>query len=67
MLKKYFLEKEIWYLLYNMIRGATKFHRNNKKIGNVHPENILINDAGQIKLISTCSLPNEKNNFELAC
>lgn len=56
----------MWYLLYNMIRAGNKFERSRAKIGDVHPNNILINDDGQVKVISTCSLPNELNNFQKA-
>ena len=49
-----------------MVRAANKFERIKSKIGDVHPANILINDDGQVKMISTCSLPNEQNNFEKA-
>lgn len=63
-LKKDFLETEIWYLLYNMIRAGNKFELSKKKIGNVHPDNILINENGQIKIISTCSFPGELDNYE---
>jgi hypothetical protein len=56
-LKKDFLETEIWYLLYNIVRAGQKFEHLRRKIGNVHPSNILINESGQIKIISTCSLP----------
>jgi hypothetical protein len=30
----------------------------------MHPNSILINDDGQIKIISTCSIPGELDNFE---
>lgn len=48
-----------------MIRAGNKFERIKKKIGNMHPNNILINDDGQIKIIATCSVPGEIDNFEL--
>lgn len=48
-----------------MIRAGNKFERIKKKIGNMHPNNILINDDGQIKIIATCSIPGEIDNFEL--
>lgn len=31
----------------------------------MHPNNILINDDGQIKIISTFSIPGELDNFQL--
>lgn len=49
-----------------MIRAGNKFERSRGKIGDVHPNNILINDDGQVKIISTCSLPNELTNFQKA-
>ena len=61
---RYFLETELWYLLYNMARAGSKFEKYHKKIGDVHPSNILINDDGLIKLISTCSMPDEISNFD---
>lgn len=47
----------MWYLLYSMVRAASKFEKNKSKIGDVHPFNVLINDDGQIKLLSVCSMP----------
>ena len=63
-LKKDFVETEVWYLLYNMVRAGQKFEDFKKKIGNVHPRNVLINESGQIKMISTCSLPGESNSYD---
>lgn len=63
-LRKDFLETELWYLLYNMVRAGFKFEHLKRKIGNIHPNNILINESGQIKIISTCSFPGEVNNYE---
>ena len=54
----------MWYLLYNIVRAGFKFEKIKKKIGDVNPHNILINDDGQVKVLSTVSLPNELNNFE---
>lgn len=54
----------MWYLLYNIVRAGQKFEHLRRKIGNVHPSNILINESGQIKIISTCSLPGEQNNYD---
>ena len=54
----------MWYLLYNIIRAGNKFEKIKKKMGDVSPHNILINDDGQIKVLSTISLPSELNNFQ---
>lgn len=40
---KPFLETEVWYLLYNMIRGAKEYEKCNEKIGDMRPANVVIN------------------------
>jgi hypothetical protein len=61
---RYFMETELWYLLYTLIRAGSKFEKYHAKIGDVHPTNILINNDGLVKVISTCSLPREETNFD---
>lgn len=47
-----------------MIRAANKFEKMNKKIGDINPLNVVINDDGQIRLIGLCSLPEEVDNYQ---
>lgn len=47
----------MWFLLYNLVVIGNHFEKIGKKIGNVHPSNILINGEGLMKTISTYSLP----------
>ena len=54
----------MWYLLYNIIRAGNKFEKIGKKVGDINPHNVVINDDGQIKVICTCSIPNELDNFQ---
>lgn len=56
-MNKYFDETEIWYVLYNLVRAGNKFEILKQKIGDIHPNNILINEDGQTAIISTISLP----------
>lgn len=58
------METELWYLLYTLIRAGSKFEKYHTKIGDVHPNSILINNDGLIKVISTCSFPGEDTNFD---
>lgn len=60
---KPFLETEVWYLLYNMVRAAKEFERINEKVGDIRPANVVINEDGQVKLISTRTRPGELDNF----
>ncbi len=61
---KYFEEEELWYLLYSLVGCAKDFHKVEKKIGDVRPHNIFINEEGQIKIANVFSWPYEKTNFE---
>lgn len=63
-INRYFLETELWYLLYNMIRAGSKFEKYHSKVGDIHPNSILINNDGLVKLISTNSFPGEQTNFD---
>ena len=60
-------ETELWYLLYNLVVVGRHFEIMGKKIGNIHPNNILINDEGWMKVISLYSIPYEKDNFNIIC
>ena len=53
----------MWYILYNLVRAANKFEKLKKKIGNVNPRDVVINSDGQIKVISTVSIPKLTDNF----
>jgi hypothetical protein len=61
---QYFDETELWYLLYNLVEAGTILEKYNKKIGDIHPNNCLLNEVGQMKVISTFSIPGEITNFE---
>ena len=41
-----------------MVRAGSTFEKYHMKIGDIHPNNIVMNDDGLIKLISTCTSPN---------
>jgi serine/threonine protein kinase len=57
--KKYFESTELWYLAFTVIEAAHSFHSTGKKIGDVRPLNIFINDNGQTKVANQCSWPGE--------
>ncbi len=47
-----------------MIRAGSKFEKYHSKVGDIHPNSILINNDGLVKLISTNSFPGEQTNFD---
>jgi hypothetical protein len=62
--KVLFSEAELWYLLYNLLEAAFYLEPANKKIGDVHPSNIVINEKGRSKIVPTCFLPQILSNYE---
>ena len=43
--------------------AAKDFQKNKVKLGDVRPQNIFINEDGQVKLANIYSWPNEENNY----
>jgi hypothetical protein len=62
--KLLFDECELWYLLYNLLEAAFYLEPTGKKIGDVHPLNIVINEAGRAKIVPACMLPHSLNNYD---
>lgn len=63
-INKPFLETEMWYLLYNIVRAGKEYEKHDRKIGDVQPANIVINEDGQTKIISVDSWPGQETNFD---
>ena len=62
--KKYFESTELWYLVYTILETASLFHSTGKKVGDIKPLNVFINDSGQTKIASHLTWPNEYHNYE---
>lgn len=63
---RHFEESEIWYLLHIIADVGAQFHQNGTKVGDIRPENVFINEDGQIKLASKFSWPLENDNYAKA-
>lgn len=62
---KYFEEKEIWYLLYNLVLSSVQMKNIESKIGDVRTKNIFISEStGNIKVGNLFSWPSELSNYE---
>jgi len=55
--KKIFDEPELWYLTYTIISAANSFHLQERKVGDIRPQNIFINEDGQVKVANIFSWP----------
>jgi len=49
--------------LYTTVSAARDFQKNKTKLGDVRPQNIFINEDGQVKLANIYSWPNEDTNY----
>jgi len=54
----------MWFLLYKLLQILKQFEKMKKRIGNLHPKNILLDEDGQIKLITKYSLMEELDGFQ---
>jgi hypothetical protein len=61
-----FKDREILYLVYVIARVGRQFERGNTKIGDIRPDNVLMNQDGHIKLFCLASAPNELSGFNKA-
>jgi len=56
-LKAPFEEKELQYLLFELLDLAKEFEKVSQKAGNIKPDNILINNEGEVSIITRHSYP----------
>jgi DNA-binding helix-hairpin-helix protein with protein kinase domain len=61
-----FKEYEIWYLAYVLIETGAKFHAEGKRVGDIRPLNIFINEDKQIKVATQYTWPHELTNYQKA-
>ena len=51
-------------MLYTLADVGSKFHSYDKKVGDIRPKNICINEDGQMKLMSMNTFPQELDNYQ---
>ncbi len=61
--QKQFKESELWYVLYALAMAKKDIKERSKKLGDIKPENIFINDKGNVKVANIHSWPNEHPSF----
>ena len=66
-LGKPLLEEEMWYILYSLMRAGSLYEKTDKKIGDVQPANIVINEEGNIKVVSVDAWPSRLDNYDSVC
>jgi hypothetical protein len=56
---KFFEENELWYLVYTVLSSTYNYHAEERKTGDIRPDNIFINVDGHVKVASVDSWPGE--------
>jgi serine/threonine protein kinase len=51
-------------LLYNLLEASFLLEPLGRRIGDVHPSNIVLNEKGRLKIIPVGLLPNSKNGYQ---
>ena len=49
--------------MYTLLSAAFTYHRQSVKVGDIRPDNIFINEDGQVKVASVDSWPGELTNY----
>ena len=60
---KQFKESELWYVLYALAIAKQDIKDRSVKLGDIKPENIFVNDQGNVKVANIYSWPNEHPSF----
>jgi DNA-binding helix-hairpin-helix protein with protein kinase domain len=53
-------------LIYTFADVGSKFHNRGGKVGDIRPENVFINEDGQLKVATKHSWPQEMDNYQKA-
>ena len=56
-IKRPFNEQELLYLFYNLVKVSAALEAKHRVIGDIKPENILVNEDGYVKIICQYSWP----------
>jgi hypothetical protein len=66
-LNKPLLEEEMWYILYSLVKVGSLYERTDRKMGDVQPSNIVINEEGNVKFAGVDAWPNRLDNYQAVC
>lgn len=57
-------EEEVWFILYSLVKVGAVYERRGSKLGDMHPNNVVVTPKGFIRVITVDSLPLELDNFQ---
>lgn len=65
-LKGRFAETELWFLLFSLVEARRQAAAVGERLGDVRPENVFLNEAGNIRVSNSLSWPLELTNLQKA-
>lgn len=60
----YYTEEELWFILYSLSKLGNIYEPLKSKIGDLHPNNIVVTAEGFLKVITRHSMPGQLTNFD---
>ena len=60
----YYTEEEIWFIAYSLIQVGVLYEGRGTKLGDLHPNSIIVTPQGMVKVLTLHSLPGETTNFQ---
>lgn len=64
--RRLFKESELWYVLFALAAAKHDLANRTKKLGDIKPENIFVNEEGKVRVASQYSWPDELPSFARA-
>lgn len=64
--KKLFKESELWFALYSLTAALVDIRRHGdstRKLGDINPQNVFVNDEGHIRVANVYSWPHERCSY----
>jgi hypothetical protein len=58
-----YLEEEIWFIFYHLVKAGMLYEGRNEKLGDLHPNNIVVTPQGFVRVVTRDSFPLEATNF----
>ncbi|EGR34313.1 protein kinase domain protein [Ichthyophthirius multifiliis] len=60
----YYLEQELWVILYSIISAAFYLEENGRSIHNIRPQNIYFTQQGEVKLVPIGIFPEDQTGYQ---
>lgn len=60
----FYTEEELWFILYNLAKIGMLYEPMRQKVGDLHPNNIIVTSDGFLRVITRHTMPMQPTNFD---